>query len=283
MRILITGANGQLGRSFKELFKEQDVSFIETDVDNLDIRKLNEIRNFTQNNNFTHIFNCAAYNAVDNAETDWKEAYLVNGIGPKNLAIVAGEINAEIVHYSTDYVFDGRKGLPYTIHDSPNPINKYGESKYLGEKLLQVYGNRSYLIRTSWLFGDGENNFALKVISWSNKRNEISIADDEISAPTYACDLARATFDLVINRQYGIYHITNTSCSRYSWAEFILSKVNWGGTLKKAKQAEFKMRAKRPLNSVLDNFGLKEAIGYDLPDWKDATARYLAKLARRGS
>jgi len=282
MRILITGANGQLGRSFKELFKEQDVSFIETDVDNLDIRKLNEIRNFTQNNNFTHIFNCAAYNAVDNAETDWKEAYLVNGIGPKNLAIVAGEINAEIVHYSTDYVFDGRKGLPYTIHDSPNPINKYGESKYLGEKLLQVYGNRSYLIRTSWLFGDGENNFALKVISWSNKRNEISIADDEISAPTYADDLAQASLDLIFNRQYGIYHITNSSCSRYDWAEFILKETGWKGKLLRAKQADFKLPAKRPVYSVLDNFCFPEVSGYNMPAWQDATLRFIKKLEITG-
>ncbi|HBJ81650.1 dTDP-4-dehydrorhamnose reductase, partial [Pseudothermotoga sp.] len=242
MLVLITGANGQLGRAFQELFKEQGIDFIAATKEELDITNLQQIREFVRKNEgITHIINCAAYNKVDEAERDWKTAYLVNGIGPKNLAIVSNEIGAELVHYSTDYVFSGKKGSPYTIYDTSDPINKYGESKVLGERFVMSFSNRYYLIRTSWVFGDGMN-FVRKVLEWSKKSKVLRIVDDEVSSPTYAPDLAKATWELIKLKAYGLYHITNSGyCSRYEWAEFILNEIGWDGELKRAKQEDFNL------------------------------------------
>jgi dTDP-4-dehydrorhamnose reductase len=279
MKVLITGANGQLGRAFQELLKKEGVEFIAATKEELDITNLQQIREFVRKNEgITHIINCAAYNKVDEAERDWKTAYLVNGIGPKNLAIVSNEIGAELVHYSTDYVFSGKKGSPYTIYDTPDPINKYGESKVLGERFVMSFSNRYYLIRTSWVFGDGMN-FVRKVLEWSKKSKVLRIVDDEVSSPTYAQDLAKATWELIKLKAYGLYHITNSGyCSRYEWAEFILNEIGWDGELKRAKQEDFNLPAKRPKFSVLDGFGLREFTGMKMESWKRRTTEFIEKL-----
>lgn len=281
MKVLITGANGQLGRAFQELLKKEGVEFIAATKEELDITNLQQIREFVRKNEgITHIINCAAYNKVDEAERDWKTAYLVNGIGPKNLAIVSNEIGAELVHYSTDYVFSGKKGSPYTIYDTPDPINKYGESKVLGERFVMSFSNRYYLIRTSWVFGDGMN-FVRKVLEWSKKSKVLRIVDDEVSSPTYAQDLAKATWELIKLKAYGLYHITNSGyCSRYEWAEFILNEIGWDGELKRAKQEDFNLPAKRPKFSVLDGFGLREFTGMKMESWKRRTTEFIEKLGR---
>lgn len=279
MKVLLTGANGQLGRAFQELFKNEKIEFIAAPKEELDITDLRKIREFVSKNpGITHIINCAAYNKVDEAEKDWKTAYLVNGIGPKNLAIVSNEIGAELVHYSTDYVFSGKKGSPYTIYDTPDPINKYGESKVLGERFVMSFSNRYYLIRTSWVFGDGMN-FVRKVLEWSKKSKVLRIVDDEVSSPTYAQDLAKATWELIKLKAYGLYHITNSGyCSRYEWAEFILNEIGWDGELKRAKQEDFNLPAKRPKFSVLDGFGLREFTGMKMESWKRRTTEFIEKL-----
>lgn len=281
MNVLITGANGQLGQEFQKLFTNEHISFIPTDYKELDITDIDAIRKIIKENKFTHIINCAAYNAVDKAEEDWRTAYSVNGLAVRNLAIAANEISAEIVHYSTDYVFDGKKDTPYTIYDDPNPINKYGESKFLGEKNIAL-ANKYYLLRVSWVFGTGNINFAKKVIGWSKKTDHIRISDDEISSPTYAVDLVKATLEILKKKVYGLYHVSNTSCSRYDWGKYILEKINWKGKLERAKALEFNLPAKRPGYSVLDNYGLNETIGYEMPTWQNATDRFLVQLIANG-
>lgn len=282
MKVLITGVNGQLGKAFQELLKNEGVEFIATSREEFDITDLKKIREFvSKNKGITHIINCAAYNKVDEAEKDWKTAYLVNGLGPRNLAIVANEIDAELIHYSTDYVFSGKKGSPYTIYDTPDPINRYGESKVLGERFVMSIAKKYYLIRTSWVFGDGPVNFVKKVIEWSKKSNVLKIVDDEVSSPTYAPDLARATWELIKIKAYGLYHITNSGyCSRYEWAEFILKEIGWNGELKRAKQEDFNLPAKRPKFSVLDDFGFKEVTGLELRSWKESASDFIDKAER---
>lgn len=277
MKILITGADGQLGKAFQKLFENENISFINKDINTLDITNLEGTREFVnENSDITHIVNCAAYNAVDKAEIEWEKAFAVNGLGVRNLALCANDIDAELIHYSTDYVFSGRKER-YTIFDDPDPINKYGESKALGEKLLRL-AKKYYLIRTSWVFGDGEQNFISKVIKWSKDKDELSIVDDEISSPTYAVDLAEATYELIKLKAYGIYHITNTSCSRYEWAEFVLNEIGWHGTLKRAKQSDFELPAKRPGVSILDNFGFFETIKINQKSWQEATQHHVGGI-----
>lgn len=274
MKILITGAKGQLGKAFIRYFDREKIPYIPTDVSSLDITALIKVRECVTKQRLTHIINCAAYNDVDQAEKDWQKAFAINGLGVRNLSICANEADCELIHFSTNYVFSGKKEH-YTIADTTDPINKYGESKRLGEQLFQM-AKKSYLIRTSWLFGEGKQNFISKLINWSQKDKNLSIADDEIASPTYTHDLVQATMELLQIRAYGLYHITNTPTTRYEWAERILKEIGWKGRLLKAKRADFNLPATRPGVSILDNFGLKETTGMVMRDWGEATRDFLS-------
>lgn len=283
MTILITGSNGQLGQDFQAYFRKNALDFIATARSNsdniLDITNIDQLHSFVKDKNIDIIINCAAYNLVDKAETDSYQSFLVNGIGVRNLAQVSNELGSYFVHFSTDYIFDGQKHSPYTLLDEPKPISKYGESKLLGEKYIQQVANKFLLIRTSWVFGLGNTNFVKKVLRWSQGKSELKLVTDEVSNPTYTIDLVNATMDLLDKNAQGVYQVTNSGyCSRYEWAEFILKNKGWNGKLIPATAQDFNLPAKRPLFSSLDNFGLKESIGYDLPTWQDATTRFLKTL-----
>lgn len=287
MKILITGAAGQLGKDLQKLFDKMGIEYIATDFvegyAKLDISSLKELRECVRKERPSVIINCAAYNAVDKAEQDWRNAYIINGLAVRNLAVCANEVGAFLVHYSTNYVFDGEKGEPYTIYDTPNPISKYGESKYLGEKLLQAFGEEYALIRTSWVFGTGNTNFVYKIIQMAQKSDKLSLVTDEIASPTYTVDLALATIRIVEERACGIYHVANEGvCSRYEFGKYVLEKMDWKGQLETAKQEDFNLPAKRPKHAKLDNFGLKESIDFEMPDWHDAVDRFFDELKKLG-
>lgn len=295
MRILITGANGQLGQDLQKELKRREIDFTPTDflpnekrhydwqmaflggnTMHLDITNLVEVKDFTKRARPDAIINCAAYNAVDKAEDDWKNAFSVNAIGPKNLAIAASEHGIPLMHFSTDYVFDGKKGSPYFVWDKPKPLSKYGQSKQYGEQLVSLFTNRCFIVRLSWVFGVGNTNFVKKILEWSKEKDELKVVDDQISSPAYTVDLSRAILDLLSTECYGVYQMANSGCcSRYDWAKYILELSGWKGRLISAKSSEFKTAAQRPEFSAMDTFPLEETIGYGLPDWKDATERFL--------
>lgn len=277
--IVITGAGGQLGQDIEKLSRENGFNVHAADSKVLDISNYNHVLSYLRDYQPDVVINCAAYNAVDDAEQEWRRAFLVNGMGVRNLAHAANAIDAVLVHYSTDYIFDGELKRPYTVADHPHPVNRYGESKLLGEQFVRDLAKKYFLIRVSWVFGRGNVNFARKVLEWSRTKTELRIVDDQISAPTYTVDLAKASLDLIKTDRYGIYHITNSGyCSRYEWAAHILKTVDWNGNLIPGRSADFPTPARRPEYSVLDTFGTPETLGYELPDWKDATVRYLQEL-----
>ncbi|OLS25548.1 MAG: dTDP-4-dehydrorhamnose reductase [Candidatus Heimdallarchaeota archaeon LC_2] len=279
MSVLLIGSEGQLGTAFQHEMKKQKIDYFPVGIDILDITNLFDLRDYCDKNKISSIINCAAYNLVDESEENWETAYSVNSLGPRNLALVSNKLNIPLIHYSSDYVFDGTKGDSYTIYDNPNPINKYGESKYLGEKFITNLTNRHIIIRTSWVFGEGKQNFVYKLISWAKSKNQLKIVHDEISAPTNTDDLAKVSLDLLEKEIYGLFHITNEGmCSRYEWAELILRHLSWDGELLKASKRDFNLYAKRPEYSKLSTFGLEESIGYKLPHWEIATKLYLDKL-----
>jgi len=281
MRIIITGAFGQLGKDISETCRKQGHLVIPYGSQDLDITRYEDILSKIQEIRPDLIINCAAYNAVDQAETNWDKAFSVNGLGPKYLALVASAVNATLIHYSTDYVFDGTATYPITLDKSPSPISLYGQSKLLGEQMVMRHTTKYLLIRVSWVFGTGNLNFVKKVLEWSEQKDQITVVDDQISSPTYTQDLARATMDIVNMNQFGLYHLTNTGyCSRFEWAKCILDLIGWTGTLIPGKSENFKTPAARPKFSVLDNFGTKQTIGYNLPHWQDATERFLKEIGR---
>ena len=279
MRALITGSAGQLGGEFTRKFKEDGTEHMALSRKDLDITDLRGVREVVTEYEPDLIFNCSAYNAVDKAEDNWKEAFLTNGVGVKNLLVAASEAGATLVHFSSDYVFDGKKGEAYTIADRPDPINSYGKSKRTGEySIFRAGYPKFYLLRVSWVFGEGENSFVNKLLGWMESNKSLKIVDDQVSSPTYTEDLVSGTLALIKTGRYGLYHMSNSGqCSRHEWAKFIAGAMNWDGEIMPAKSSDFPSPAKRPAYSVLDNFPIEETIGFRLPDWQDATERFLKK------
>jgi len=281
MKFLVTGADGQLGEEFKKELKKRKLNYIALTREEFDITDFQNVLKVVTNYKPDFLINCAAYNDVDRVEEDWETAFLVNGIGPKNLALASSKNDCVFIHYSTDYVFNGESKIPYTIADSPKPINKYGKSKFLGENFVRDFAEKYYLIRLSSVFGNNPKaSFPLKLISWAKEKKELKIVDDQFFSPTFTGDVVKATLDLIKTDAYGLYHMTNSGyCSRYEWAKYILEKIHWQGKIIPAKSEDFHSLAKRPKFSVLNNFPLKDIIGYCLPDWKEATERYLNTLS----
>ena len=281
MSLLITGANGQLGLAIQKECKNRGIPCIPTDLrssQRLDITDRDAVRSWFQRDFIDLVINCAAYTDVDMAETDPERAFMVNGMGPKHLAMAANELSIPLVHFSTDYVFDGNKGSPYQVGDMPNPISVYGESKRLGEEMVLNHIQQLFLIRLSWLFGRGGEHFLNRVLGWSKERDVLRIVEDQVSSPSYCEDVAQAVMDLLQHKVYGVYHMANFgSCSRFTWAEHILSAIGWKGTLVPAKRQEFESPAIRPSFCALDCSSSERVLGYRLPSWKDAVDRYLEK------
>ena len=283
MKILLTGSNGQLGHDFKKIFNQKNIKYIATGYKELDITNDEDLKEFFQENEgITHIINCAAYNDVDKAETD-KKVWLLNAEAPKKLSEVSKEIGAVFVTYSTDFVFDGKKNLPYVEDDRTNGISEYGKSKAQGEKgVLETY-DKSFVIRTSWVFGIANNNFNKQVVNWSKSRDELNIVDDQVSVPTYSEDLAEFSWKLIQTEKFGLYHITNDGiASKYDQAKYVLEKIGWKGTLGKAKTDDFNLPAKRPAYSKLNSSKVENLLGEKIPAWQSGVDRFLEEMKKNG-
>jgi dTDP-4-dehydrorhamnose reductase len=283
MKILLTGSNGQLGHDFKKIFNKKNIEYIATDHKELDITNDEDLNRFFQENEgITHVINCAAYNNVDKAETD-KKVWLLNAEAPKKLAEFSKKIGAIFVTYTTDFVFDGKKNSPYMEDDKTNGVSEYGKSKAQGEKdVLEAY-DRSFVIRTSWVFGIANNNFNKQVINWSKSRNELNIVDDQVSVPTYSMDLAEFSWKLIQTEKFGLYHITNDGiASKYDQAKYVLEKIGWKGTLGRAKTADFNLPAKRPAYSKLGSSKVEKLLGEKIPTWQSGIDRFLEEMKENG-
>lgn len=278
MRVVVTGANGMLGRGMVAEVARRGWEAFPLPHDKLDICDLRQVKSVLSKAKPDSIINCAAYNDVDGAETDRHRAFLVNGLGVRNLSLACAEIDCPLVHISTDYVFDGEKHGPYTIYDESRPINAYGESKLLGERYLLCLLRRFYLVRTSWLFGLHGNNFVETILKAADTQNEIRVVDDQWGAPTFTEDLAKAIADLVTTGCYGIFHITNQGrVSWYNFATAILGEARRSIRVIPVGSDQVGRPTHRPKNSALGPFPLAETIGYLLPPWEDALERYLSQ------
>ncbi len=279
MKILVTGARGQLAQEIIVQAEALGNAVTPLSRTDLDISDFSAVSSAISTASPDVIINCAAFNDVDGAETDWEAAFLSNGVGVKNLATASERAGAVLLHFSSDYVFNGHTERPYTVADVPDPINSYGQSKLLGEENLAASATRYFLIRTSWVFGHGAHSFPLKLLQWASSKKELRIVDDQEASPTYCADLARAALKLIDTGRFGLYHATNSGqCSRYEWAAYILERSGWDGVLTPAKSSEFPLPAERPAYSVLDNFPLASTIGEEMPHWKDATDRFLKEM-----
>ncbi len=281
MRVAIIGANGQLGTDLVGVFKG-DPSF---DVIPLAHRDLDvtipETLMVLKELKPDVIINTAAYVRVDDAELYPEKAFAVNAIGALNVARVASEIDAINVYISTDYVFDGEKGQPYTEDDVPNPINVYGASKYAGEIFTRNYSTKYYIIRVASLYGKAGasgkgGNFVEWVIEKAKRGEELKIVNDQFMSPTYTMDVARTLKEfLKIQPEWGVYHMVNEGyCSWYEFTKAIFEILGWDVEIKPVKSSELNRLARRPGFSALENRGLHK-LGLKMPSWREGLEEYL--------
>lgn len=275
MKILITGANGMLAKAVRNELKGEEL--ILTDVAELDITNIDAVRKFVQENKPQYIINCAAYTAVDKAEEQLELARKVNALGPKNLAIVANEENATLIHISTDYVFGGEKPVEedYTEMEEKHPDTVYGITKLEGEQAIIDSTFKYYIFRTAWLYGDG-NNFVRTMLNLGKEKEELNVVADQHGSPTYAVDLASIIHQAIQKGiPYGIYHTTNLGYT--TWYEFtkkIFEMAKIDCKVNPVTSEEFVRPAKRPKNSKLSKEKLLKE-GIEVPTYEDALERYL--------
>ncbi|MDP4090146.1 MAG: dTDP-4-dehydrorhamnose reductase [Bacillota bacterium] len=275
MKILITGANGQLGRELTRQYSERKEELILTDVEQLDITNVGEVNTFVKLHRPEVIINCAAHTAVDKCETDVDNAYRINAVGPKNLAAAAFAVGAEIVQISTDYVFDGEGSRPITEFDEPNPQTVYGASKLLGEKFTAQLNPKHYILRTAWLYGEG-NNFVRTMLKLSETNKSIKVVNDQQGSPTSTVDLAMAIIKLVDEKNFGLFHATcKGQCTWYELTKEIFRLKGIDTEVVPCTTEEFPRPAKRPRYSVLSNRMMVLTTGDIMRDWKEALEEYL--------
>ncbi|WP_281808501.1 dTDP-4-dehydrorhamnose reductase [Alistipes finegoldii] len=284
MNILITGANGQLGRSLRRLGGVSPHNYLFTDVAELDITDAAAVLRTVEERRIDVIVNCAAYTDVERAEEDEPTAELLNHKAAGNLAAAAKATGATLFHVSTDYVFDGTAHTPYTEDGTPSPLGAYGRTKLAGERAVMASGCRYLIFRTAWLYSEYGNNFLKTMLRLTSERDTLQVVFDQIGTPTYAGDLALAIFSIIESERYagneGVYHFTDEGvCSWYDFATEIAAAAGHDSChIIPCHTSEFPTKAARPAYSVLDKTKIKTTFQMDIPHWRESMKYCLEKL-----
>lgn len=276
MKVLVTGANGQLGYDVIKRLDSEGIEFLGTDRESLDITNEEQVSRVISDYNPDVVIHCAAYTAVDKAEDENELCYSVNVLGTKYVAEACKEINAKMVYISTDYVFDGEGDKPFEVTDNPNPINYYGQTKYEGELEVQKSLKKYFIVRISWVFGSNGNNFVKTMLRLGKERDEISVVADQIGSPTYTYDLAKLLAEMITTDKFGIYHATNEGyCSWYEFACEIFKQAGIDVKVNPIKTEDYPTRAKRPKNSRMNKYQTNEVFKIKLRSYNTAINDYL--------
>ncbi|MBQ5317236.1 MAG: dTDP-4-dehydrorhamnose reductase [Oscillospiraceae bacterium] len=298
MKILITGGKGQLGTELAKCF-ERGYTEIGTpevlkgtnevrpiDIDELDITDLSQVRALMRSGGYDAVINCAAYTNVDGCETHRDDAFKVNAIGPRNLAMVCEETGAKLIHVSTDYVFSGNASAPQTECDIPAPKSAYGSTKYMGERYVREFCSRSFIVRTAWLYGYYGKNFVKTIMNAARKYGALTVVDDQIGNPTNAADLAHHIIKLLDTEEYGIYHGTGTGiCSWYDFASEIVRLAGIDAKVSPCTSAQYAAdhpaAADRPAYSALDNMMFRVTVGDEFRPWQEALTEFFKNYSEQ--
>ena len=280
MRILVTGANGQLGNEMQVLAKENPQhTYYFTDVQELDICDKQAVWAYIAEKRIELIVNCAAYTAVDKAEDNPELAYKLNCEAAKELASAAQFNGAAMIQVSTDYVFDGEGTRPWEPEDERHPLNVYGQTKYEGELAVQNTLEKYFIVRISWVFGVNGKNFIKTMLNLGKTHDHLTVVNDQFGSPTYTYDLARLLVDMILTDKYGIYHATNEGiCNWYEFACEIFRQAGMKVDVAPVPASEYPTKAKRPENSRMSKAKLTENGFVRLPSWQDALERYLKEI-----
>jgi len=275
-KILILGAQGQLGKEFVSVFKEKELNFTAPSEEECNITNTTRLNEIIENVRPDIIINCAAYNAVDEAEEKSDVAYLVNSEAVSNIAKICREKDIFLVHYSSDYVFDGEKQELYIEEDKTEPINVYGKSKLQGEERIKENLEDYLIFRLSWVIGKGEQNFLHKLSLWAQKNRILKISADEVSVPTFTKNVVEITLLSLEKGLKGLYHLTNSGyASRYELAKYYIKRMELENFVLPVPMSDFKTKAKRPGFSAMSNEKLSNELNISIPAWEDGMLIYL--------
>ena len=283
-RILVTGANGQLGSEMRKLGSVSPNEYIFTDVQELDITNKEAVMSFVEQNGVNIIVNCAAYTNVDKAEDDEATAELINATAVGNLAEAVKAVDGTLFHVSTDYVFGADGNTPRSEDMPTNPLGVYGKTKLRGEQAIAEVGAKAIIIRTAWLYSEFGNNFLKTMLRLTAEKESLNVVFDQVGTPTYAGDLALVIFSIIEGNLYagneGVYHFSNEGvCSWYDFAtEIAIAAGNLECNIQPCHSSEFPSKVTRPPYSVLDKTKIKQTFGVDIPHWRDSMLYCLERL-----
>lgn len=284
-KIWIIGSHGMLGKAFCRFFSQKEIPYLATDKDDVDITSPSQIKAFAEEHNCYYWINCAAYTSVDKAESDREMAMAINAVGVEYLAKAASTYKRKLIHFSTDYVFDGKKDSPYLESDKPSPLSTYGQSKLEGEKLLFTCNDNALVIRLSWLFSHEGTNFVTTMVRLMQEKEELHVVCDQRGRPTYCDDAVPAVWQL--RDQKGIFHIAgSTTTDWHAYACEIKKLAKETGfdittqMIHPIRTEEYNTPAKRPLNAVLSTHKA-EGLGIHLPAWKISLQNCLSQLKQK--
>lgn len=284
-KILVTGCTGQLGRAINKEYAGSGAELVNTDVQAaegvlaLDITSIEDVLGLVRQVQPDVIINCAAHTAVDLCEQQWDSAYRINAIGARNLSIAAAEVDAKMIHVSTDYVFDGNGTRPYTEFDPVGPVSAYGKTKLEGENFVKSFAKNYFILRTAWLYGDGKN-FIKTMLRLSESHSQVTVVKDQVGSPTSASELARMIHFLEPTENYGLFHATcEGSCSWAEFAEEIFRLAGKSTVVVPVTTEEYMAanpnQASRPAYSILENYMIKLTSDFCMADWREALAEYM--------
>lgn len=275
-KIMITGSHGQLGRALNKIYENHsEYVCVNTDVGELDITDVDAVNQFVSEIRPYAIINCAAHTNVNGCETDIDNAYRINAVGPRNLAIAAERCHAKLMHISTDYVFDGNGTRPYRETDPTGPQGAYGRTKLAGEMFVKEFSDRHFILRTAWLYGDGKN-FVKTMLRLSETNDKVRVVRDQVGSPTSAAQLASAVAYLLPTENYGLFHATcEGDCSWAQFTEEIFRLAGKKTAVEAITSEEYGAAVKRPAYSILDNYMFRMTTDFKFADWHDAIAAYL--------
>lgn len=286
MKILVTGASGQLGSTFKNMVaseQPENLDFVFKSSTQFDITSFEAVQQELLSQKYTHCINCAAYTNVDGAETERDLAHRVNVVGARNLSVTCNESKTVLIHISTDFVFDGFLNMPYVEEDIARPIGFYGDTKYKGEQAIINNLEEHFIIRASWLYSEFGHNFMNTMLRLGHERDELSVVYDQIGTPTYAKDLAHVILHIINTHsmEYGVYHYSNEGvASWYDFAKAIFEICTIGVKLSPIRSEDHSAPAERPKFSVLDKSKIKNTFGLQIPHWKDSLSVALDALSK---
>lgn len=280
MRVLVTGAKGQLGTDLMNELKKQGLEGIGVDIEEMDITDADACMRVISGAGVDAVIHCAAYTAVDAAEDNVELCRKINGDGTRNVALACKAADVKMMYISTDYVFDGKGTRPWEPDDHRDPLNVYGLTKYEGELAIEELLEKYFTVRIAWVFGVAGKNFIKTMLRLGKERGAVSVVDDQVGSPTYTYDLARLLVDMIQTERYGRYHATNEGeCSWYEFAVEIFRQAGMDEVrVTPVSSSEFAAKAVRPENSRMSKEKLSDNGFTRLPDWQDALSRFLKEI-----